>query len=137
MRRFRLLPPVCGATILFGWIACAKDDHEAEARATLASFLRDSLGPATDPQVAFIAGGGPRDSHLYVHFDTSAFANASDSAFAARARDVARFALRHYPNPQALDSVTIGARENMGPGIAKIHHTLTFPVAELDEGAHK
>jgi hypothetical protein len=137
MRRFRLLLPACGITMLFGWIACAKDDHQAEARATLASFLRDSLGTTTDPQVAFIAGGGPRDSHLYVHFDTSAFANASDSAFAARARDVARFALRHYPNPQTLDSVTIGARENVAPGMAKIHHTLAFPVAELEEGAHK
>jgi hypothetical protein len=137
MRPFRLLLPACSVTMLFIWIACAKDGHEPEARATLASFLRDSMGPSADPQVAFIAGGGPRDSHLYVHFDTSAFANTSDSAFAARARDVARFALRHYPDPQTLDSVTIGARENMGPGIAKIHHTLTFPVAELDEGAHK
>ncbi len=125
---YRSLALLSSLTLILGAAACEKEGHEAEARARLRSDLRDSLGAATDPEVAFI---GRRGSHLYVHFDTTAFANLSDSAFVVRARDVARFSLRHYQKAQDLDSITVGARENVKPGLARIHHTAAFGIAGL------
>ena len=95
-------------------------------------MLRDSLGQRGDARVAFIDNGGRRESHLYVMLDTAAIANVSDSAFAIRARAVARFAVRHYDNASALDSVTVSAREQGQPGVWKVHHRRAFAVAGLE-----
>lgn len=121
--------------LCLGATACEKNGPEAEARARLASVLRDSLGAATNPNVAFIVDDGSRDRHLYVLFDTTAFATISDSAFVVRARDIARFSLRHYGKAQALDSITVASRETLTPAEARIHHTATFAIAELRESA--
>jgi hypothetical protein len=112
-------------------LACAENGPEPEARATLARILRDSIGGASDPKVAFIIDANHRDAHLYVHLDTSAFPNMSDSAFALRARDIARLSLRHYEKADDLDSVTVASRENLQPGVARIHHRSTFSIAQL------
>jgi hypothetical protein len=121
----------CALILCLAFTGCGEKAPEDVARAKLASILRDSLGDAADPQVGFIVNGPPppRYTHLYVHFDTAAFANLSDSAFALRARDVARFAVRHYPQANILDSVTVAARDSA----AWIRHTLTFPVAQLQD----
>ena len=99
----------------------------------MAAILRDSLGQSSDARVAFIDDGGRRESHLYVMLDTAAVPNVSDSAFAIRARALARFAVRHYDKARALDSVTISARERGQPGVWKVLHKRTFAVAGLDE----
>lgn len=117
--------------------ACDENNHEDQARARLSSVLGDTLGGSTHPQVSFITGDGHRDTHLQVSFDTTAFANLSDSAFGLRARDVARFALRHYEKAQALDSVTVGAVEMLRPGVERIHNWRTFSTAELRKGEVK
>ena len=114
-------------------LACAREGHESEARARLTTVLRDSLGAATDPNVAFIANGGRRDSHLYVMFDTTEVPNVSDSVFELRARDIARFAMRHYEKAGELDSVTVATRESVQPGMWRIHHSSAFGVARLKE----
>ncbi|MFN2638481.1 MAG: hypothetical protein ABR585_15910, partial [Gemmatimonadaceae bacterium] len=106
---------------------------ESEARARLATVLRDSLGRIADPNVAFIVDDGHRDSHLYVMFDTTAAPNVSDSVFQLRARDLARFAMRHYEKAGELDSVTIATRESVQSGVWRIHHTRAFAVANLKE----
>jgi hypothetical protein len=135
--RHRPLALVSLFTVCFGAAACEKNGPESEARARLASILRDSLGVATEANVAFIVDGRSRDRHLYVLFDTTAFANLSDSAFVVRARDVARFSLRHYEKAQALDSITVASRETLTLAEARIHHTATFAIAELRESVGK
>jgi hypothetical protein len=114
-------------------LACAREGHESEARARLATILRDSLGATTDPNVAFITDGGHRNSHLYVMFDTTAVPNVSDSVFELRARDLARFAMRHYEKAGELDSVTVATRESVQPGLWRIHHSSAFGVPRLKE----
>ena len=110
-------------------LACDPKGPESEARARLATDLRDSLGSAANPSVAFIIDGAKRDSHLYVIFDTTFFPNVSDSVFQLRARDVAGFAMRHYEKASHLDSVTVAARDSVQPGGWRIHHTGTFSSA--------
>ena len=117
--------------LVVGAVACNGKGPEAEARAHLTSILRDSVGAATDPKVAFIIDGNDRDKHLYVHFDTSAFPNMSDSAFGLRARKVAQLSMRHYEKADNLDSITIVSRENLKPGVARIHYRRAFSVAQL------
>jgi|SRR4051812_22577127 hypothetical protein len=112
-------------------VACRSGGPDAAARARLASDLRDSLGRGTDPTVAFIADGGRPESHLYLAFDTTAAPDASDSSFAVRARDLARFAVRHYADAGKLDSITVATREATQPGAWRIHHKRGFAVANL------
>ena len=121
----------CAIVTCFAAVACRPRDATSDARARLASALRDSLGQSSDASVAFIANGGRRDSHLYVMLDTAAVANVSDSAFAIRARELARFAVRHYDNANALDSVTVSVREAGQPGVWNVHHKRAFAVAGL------
>ena len=96
-------------------------------------MLRDSLGRSSDASVAFIESGDRRDSHLYVMLDTAAVPNLSDSAFAIRARELARFAVRHYDNASTLDSVTVSARVPGQPGVWKVHHVRAFGVTSLSD----
>jgi hypothetical protein len=117
--------------ILCGLAACTPKSPEEEARNKLAAMLRDSVGRGTDPKVSFIMEGAVSGKNLYVHFDTTAFPNMPESTFVVRARDVARFSLRHYEKAQDLDSVTIASRENLQPGLARIHHQRVFSTAEL------
>jgi len=118
-------------TILIAGLACDRKAPERDARGKLASMLRDSIGRTTDPKVAFIVHGTALDRNLYVHFDTTAFANLSDSAFVVRAKEIARFSVRHYDKAQNLDSVTVASRETLEPGVARIHHQLTFSMTAL------
>src|SRR4051812_14208915 len=132
-QRVRTLERVfsCAFTLLVGAVACDEKGPEPEARASLTSILRDSVGAATDPKVAFIIEGNDRDKHLYVHFDTSAFPNMSDSAFGLRARKIAQLSMRHYEKAGNLDSITIASRENLKPGVARIHYQRAFSIAQL------
>lgn len=132
-QRVRTLETVfsCAFSFLVGAVACNEKGPEPEARASLTSILRDSVGAATDPKVAFIIDGNDRDKHLYVHFDTSAFPNMSDSAFGLRARKIAQLSMRHYEKPDNLDSITIVSRENLTSGVARIHYRRAFSIAQL------
>jgi len=114
------------AAICLALLGCAPNASESEGRNRLAQILRDSLGAASNPNVGFIVDEGKRDSHLYVMFDTTAVANASDSVFAARALDIARFSLRHYDKATQLDSITIATRKAVERGVWRIQHTRTF-----------
>lgn len=122
---------LCALGFCLASFACEPQGHESQARDRLTRVLRDSLGATTDPNVAFIKDGGSRDSHLYVMFDTTAFPNVSDSVFELHARDLARFAIRHYDQAEMLDSVTVESREAVKPGMWRIHHTRAFAIAEL------
>jgi hypothetical protein len=122
---------MCSLAFSLAAFACDPKGPESEARDRLATDLRDSLGSAADPNVAFITNGAEKDSHLYVMFDTTAFANVSDSIFELRARDLARFAMRHYEKASRLDSVTVAARESVRPDVWRVHHTRTFTSAQV------
>lgn len=125
----------CAIVACCSAVACRPSDAASGARERLAAILRDSLGQSSDARVAFIDNGGRRDSHLYVMLDTAAVPNVSDSAFAIRARALARFAVRHYDNARALDSITISAREPGQPGVWKVHHVRAFAVAGLEDSS--
>ena len=112
-------------------LGCEPQGHESEARDRLTRVLRDSLGATTDPNVGFISDGGGRGSHLYVLLDTTAFPNVSESVFELHARDLARFAIRHYDQAEMLDSITVASREAVKPGTWRIHHTRAFAVGRL------
>jgi len=113
-------------------VACHREAPQSVARAQLASALRDSLGERADPNVAFISDGGPRESHLYLAVDTIAVPGASDSVFERRARDLARFAVRHYGNASTLDSITVATRELQQPGVWRVQHQRAFAIAGLE-----
>jgi hypothetical protein len=113
--------------------ACNPKASESQAREALARVLRDTLGPTTNPNVAFIIDGGRRDSHLYLMFDTTAVPNVSDSLFDLRARNLASFAMRHYDKASQLDSVTVATREALQPGVWRLHHSRAFATASLKE----
>ena len=112
-------------------VACHPRAPDSDARARLAAILRDSLGGSADPNVAFITDGGHRESHLYVTFDTTIVPNVSDSLFGFRARDLARFVVRHYDKLGELDSVTVATRELIQPGAWRVLHSRAFAVAGL------
>jgi hypothetical protein len=114
-------------------VACHPNAPDSDARARLATVLRDSLGGIADPNVGFISDGGHRESHLYVTFDTSAAPNVSESLFERRARDLARFAVRHYDKASKLDSVTVATRELRQAGVWRVHHRRAFAIASLKE----
>jgi hypothetical protein len=103
------------------------------ARARLTTVLRDSLGEGVKPNVGFLADGGGPGSHLYVTLDTDAVPNESDSLFARRARDLARFAVRHYERAGNLDSVTVAVQEAWQPGVWRVVHSRAFAIASLKE----
>jgi hypothetical protein len=63
-------------------------------------------------------------------FDTTVAINASDSMFAARALDIARFALRHYDKATQLDTITIATRKAVERGFWQVQHTRTFAAEE-------
>src|SRR5450759_1044582 len=99
----------------------------ANSRERLASALRDSLGKAADPQVAF-----QRDStHLLVELATVAFPTVPEPVLTGQARDIGGFALRHYERANQVDSVTVLYREAVRPGVWHIRHTRTFPGENL------
>ena len=99
----------------------------ANSRERIASALRDSLGKAADPQVAF-----QRDStHLLVELATVAFPTVPESVLTAQARDIGGFALRHYERANQVDSVTVLYREAVRSGVWYIRHTCTFSVESL------
>ena len=103
--------------------------HEpANPRERVTSALRDSLGTAADPQVAF-----QKDStHLLVQLATVAFPTIPEAALTYQARNIAAFAVRHYENANQLDSVTVLYREAAPHrGIWYIRHERTFPIRSL------
>jgi hypothetical protein len=103
--------------------------HEpANSRERVTSALRDSLGKAADPQVAF-----QKDStHLLVQLATVAFPTMSEAALTDEARNIGAFAVRHYENANQLDSVTVLYREAAPRrGIWYIRHARTFPIGNL------
>lgn len=123
----------CGfaALLSFAALSCSPKPPEAEARAKLREALRDSLGRTADPNVAFLANGTSRDTHLEVLFDTLAFSNQSDSAFQMHAREIVAFSVRHYDKANHLDSITVATRKEVEPGLFRLYHRQTFSVAEL------
>jgi hypothetical protein len=104
--------------------ACAGPPNSRER---LSSVLRERLGKAADPQVAF-----KRDStHLLVQLDTVAFPTVSESLLTDQARRIAGFALRHYERANQLDSVTVLYRAPVSRGVWYIRDTRTFPIENL------
>src|SRR3979409_113377 len=69
-------------------LACGRESAD-HSRERVASALRDKLGKSADPSVGFLNNR----EHLQVSLSAAAFVNSSDSAFAGRAKDIARFAL--------------------------------------------
>jgi hypothetical protein len=98
-----------------------------DSRQRVASALRDTLGKAADPQVAFMNNS----RHLLIQLSTAAFVNASDSTFAQQAKDIARFAFRRYEKASGLDSITVLDRNSVAKGVWQIRYTRTFPVKDL------
>ena len=104
--------------------ACLKP---ANSRERLASELKDSLGEAANPDVGFM-----KDStHLLVNLATVAFRTVPESVLTVQARDIGRFALRHYERATEVDSVTVLYREAVSPGFWYVRHERTFPAGEL------
>jgi len=112
-------------TLLITFVACGGPSNSRER---LASTLRDSLGKAADPHVAY-----QRDStHLLVELATAAFPTVADSILTSQARGIGGLALRHYEKADQLDSVTVLYREAAPhSGVWYIRHERTFPVANL------
>jgi len=118
MRRYSMV-------LLAIFVACG---GPVNSRERLASILRDSLGEAADPHVAY-----QRDStHLLVELATAAFPTVADSILTGQARAIGGLALRHYEKVNQLDSVTVLYREaSPRSGVWYIRHERTFPVANL------
>jgi hypothetical protein len=89
--------------------------------------LSDTLGQTADPSIGFL--NNPK--HLQVSLSVARFAGASDSAFAAQAKQIARFALARYGNAAGLDSITVLDREPVSDGVWRMHHIHTFAVNQL------
>lgn len=123
---------LCVFAISVTAVACHTRSRDSDARGRLVSILRDSLGEAAGPNVAFITSAQSQ-SHLYVTFDTTVAPAVSDSVFELRARDLARFAVRHYDQASELESVTVATRELMQPGLWRVHHSSAFAIAGLKE----
>jgi hypothetical protein len=115
----------CSIALLAIFAACGVPTNSRER---LASTLRDSLGEAADPHVAY-----QRDStHLLVELATAAFPTVADSILTSQARGIGGLALRRYEKANQLDSVTVLYREaSPQSGIWYIRHERTFPVANL------
>ena len=107
-------------------LTCARDS-DSEARERVASALSDTLGKSADPSVGFL----DNRKHLQVSLSAARFPESSDSAFAAQARQIARFALARYRNAAGLDSITVLDREPVSDGVWRMHHVRTFTVDEL------
>ena len=120
------------ACVLIGVaIGCAQDT-DTPARTQLAAALRDSLGSAADPQVGFLV----HRRHLLVHLDSKSFEGASDSTFAAQAKELAQFSLRHYKNAAVLDSITVESRQVITRGQAMIQkQSQAFAITQLTGNA--
>ena len=122
---------LCAFALGAAVVACRPEAPDDVDRARLTESLRDSLGRRAHPHVTFMNDGGRQNSHLYLAFDTIVPPTVSNAAFEVRARDLARFALRHYAHAQKLDSITVTSREPLQPSIWRIHHSHTFSTADL------
>ncbi|MFL5481859.1 MAG: hypothetical protein ACJ8AK_06685 [Gemmatimonadaceae bacterium] len=112
---------------------CRKPNPRDVAREQLKAIVNDSVGKAGDPKISFVMElkVGPQSyGHLQVEFDTVAFANMADSAFAARSRQIAGLVIRHYSGGP-LDSVTVLSHDPIGPGAWRIVRMQTYAVRDL------
>jgi hypothetical protein len=107
-------------------LACTRGSED-QAREHLASALSDTLGKSAEPSV----GSLNNRNHLQVSLSAAHFAGSSDSAFAAQAREIAKFALARYENAPGLDSITVLDREPVSNGVWRVRHMRTFPVEQL------
>ena len=113
--------------LLSAFIAACVGVTPDNSRTRLASVLRDSLGAAADPQVAF-----QRDStHLLVQLATVAFPTVSEAELSDEAKHIGGFAFQHYERANELDSVTVLYHEKVRSGVYWIRHERTFPVEQL------
>ena len=111
--------------VLVSAAACARTPKDSRERA--AAALKERLGEAADPHVAF-----QKDStHLLVQLATAAFPTMSETNLTDQATGIATFALRHYEKQNQLDSITVVYREKAAPGFWWIRHQRTFPVESL------
>ena len=132
-RRIATLVFALGAAVA----SCSKPDAHTAAREDLEEMVKDSVGTKGNPKVSFvmeIKTGPQRLGHLQVEFDTVAFANMSHAEFAARSRQIAAFANRHYRGG-TLDSVSVLSHQEMGPGAWRIVRMQTYPVGDLTNQA--
>ena len=111
--------------------ACHRNAPDGDARTQLIAVLGDSLGEGANPDVSFMQNGGRPESHLYVAFEMPDIPIVPDSGFDIRARDLARFVVRHYAHASELDSISVAAREPMRPGLWRVPHRRTFAIADL------
>ena len=112
---------------------CAKPNPRDAARKDLEEILNDSVGKTGNPKVSFVVElkAGPQSHrHMEVEFDTVAFANMSDSAFAVHSRQIASLANRHYTGGP-LDSVTVLVHDSIAPGAWRITRMWTYAVGDL------
>jgi hypothetical protein len=122
----RLTSPLQWLLIAAVGLACTRGS-ENQARERVANALSDTLGKSSDPSVGFLN----YRKHLQVSLSAARFPESSDSAFAAQARQIARFALAHYDNAAGLDSITVLDRDPVANGVWRIRHMHTFTVGEL------
>lgn len=118
-----------------GAVSCRDTTNARADRERLTAMLRDSVGAQANPNVSAIIDltvGRPTDSHLQLEFDTVAFANMSDSAFAVRSRELAAFAVRHYTGRRP-DSVTVLAHVAIDPRMYNVVRMRSFAVRDLPE----
>jgi len=107
-------------------LACARGTED-QAREHLAAALGDTLGKNADPSVGFLNDR----NHLQVSLSAARFPKTSDSAFAAQAKEIARFTFARYEKAQGLDSITVLDREPVSKGVWRMRHVQTFSVDEL------
>ncbi|HJP86161.1 MAG TPA: hypothetical protein VJ852_09240 [Gemmatimonadaceae bacterium] len=125
---------ILAVALIIAGLGCHDSDARRPARRALVALLSDSVGAEAHPQTSFIvdinAGGHPNYKHLQLEFDTVAFSNMSDSAFAARSRHVAALAASHYTGGP-LDSVTVLVHDSLGPGAWRIVRMQSYAVRDL------
>lgn len=119
-------------SLLLGVLPACSSPAPDRSRERVAAALRDTLGTAADPQVAFRRA----PTHLLIHLDSTVFAGLPDSAFASQARKIAYFALRQYDRRAEVDSVTVLEREVLAAGqVMRDRRWRTFPTAALLESS--
>jgi len=100
---------------------------EDRAREQITSALSDTLGKTAEPSVGFLNNR----QHLQVSLSSTRFEGTTDSAFAAQAKEIARFTLSHYELARTLDSITVLDREPVSAGMWRMRHVHAFAVGDF------
>jgi hypothetical protein len=118
-------PPHLVLLIAFA-LACT-EGSENRALERVASALSYTLGKSAEPSVGFLNDR----KHLQVSLSATRFVESSDSAFAAQAKQIAKFALAREGDAGTLDSITVLDRERVSDGVWRMRRISTFAVEAL------